>query len=295
MKPFSLALILTFLIGCGPASQPNDPNAEVWLDLFNGKDLSGWDIKISGHPINENYLNTFVVEDSMLRISYAEYDSFGTNYGHMYYEKPFSYYRLQFEYRFLGEQTPGGAVWNNRNSGIMLHSQSAADQGADQHFPISIELQLLGGLGDGERNTSNLCTPGTMVMMGDTINRDHCINSTSKTYEGDQWIAVEAVVLGDEVVYHIMEEDTVLTYMKPMLDSVFVSSLGNWDQFGVPNGADWAARVGEPIKSGYIALQAESHSIDFRNIRLLDLAGCMDMASPNYKSYYVKSKPEACK
>ncbi len=292
MKPFLLALLLALVWGCGPS---HDPDKEEWLDLFNGKDLSGWDIKISGHPINDNYLNTFLVEDSMIRISYAEYDSFGTNYGHMYYEKPFSYYRLKFDYRFQGEQTPGGAVWNNRNSGIMLHSQSAAEQGPDQHFPISIELQLLGGLGEGERNTSNLCTPGTMVMMDDTLNRDHCINSTSKTYEGDQWISVEAVVLGDEAVYHIMEGDTVLSYWKPMLDSVFVSSNNNWEQFGVPNGADWVARYGESISSGYIALQAESHSIDFRNIRLLNLEGCMDMASPNYKSYYVESKPEACK
>ncbi|MEL6653312.1 MAG: DUF1080 domain-containing protein [Bacteroidota bacterium] len=292
---FSALLCLFLGLGCGQAGHPFNPDQEDWLSLFNGQDLSGWEIKITGHPLYENYLNTFVVEDSMIRISYAEYDSFGTNFGHMYYERPFSYYRLQFEYRFQGEQTPGGAVWNNRNSGVMLHSQSAADQGPDQHFPISIELQLLGGLGEGERNTANLCTPGTMVLMGDTINRQHCISSHSKTYDGDQWVSVEAVVLGDSVVHHIVEGDTVLTYMQPMLDSAFISgSAYTWEAAGVPNGESWTTRGEEKLKGGYIALQAESHGIDFRNLRLLELEGCMDAASPNYRTYFVKHKAEAC-
>ena len=281
-------------MACSPPVASHDPDQENWQSLFNGENLDGWDIKIAGRPLNDNYLNTFVIEDSMLRISYDNYDEFGTLYGHLYYQQPFSYYRLRFDYRFVGEQTKGGASWNVRNSGVMLHSQSAESMGFDQHFPVSIELQTLGGLGKDDRTTANLCTPGTMVMMGDTINRNHCINSTSDTYHGDQWVSVEVIVLGDSIVHHLIGTDTVLTYEKPMIDKVFISEGNSWEEFFVPDGEAWAAKDMMLLHEGYIALQAESHPIDFRNIELLDLVGCMDPKAKNYQSYYVKSAPETC-
>lgn len=164
----------------------NSQEKEEWISLFNGTDLSGWEIKIAGVPLDENYKETFVVGDSMIRVRYNKYEEFSDYYGHMYYNKPFSYYKLSFDYRFVGEQLKGGASWNVRNSGIMLHSQSAESNDFGQHFPVSIELQLLGGLNQGERTTANVCTPGTAVVTGDTVNYNHCINSTSKTYNGDQ-------------------------------------------------------------------------------------------------------------
>jgi hypothetical protein len=80
----------------------------------------------------------------------------------------------------------------------MLHSPPATSMGKDQDFPISIEVQLLGGLGKGPRTTANLCTPGTNVEMGGKLFTPHCVNSASKTYDGDQWVRVEVEVLGDE-------------------------------------------------------------------------------------------------
>lgn len=296
-----LLIVLTsaFLFSaCKNAKLPADPqnqNQEEWISLFNGKNLEGWDIKIAGRELNDNYLNTFVVEDNMLRIKYNEYEDFGTLYGHLYYEKPYSYYKFKFAYRFLGEQTKGGAVWNVRNSGVMFHSQSAQSLSFNQHFPVSIELQTLGGLEKGkERATANLCTPGTMVEYKGLLDKTHCINSSSKTYYGDQWIEVEAVVLGDSIIHHIIGADTVLTYMKPMVDSTFTGGNSTWEQFGIDNGDAWRARHGELLSSGHIALQAESHPIDFKDIMLLNLEGCMDTKAKNYKSYYLKHKQEAC-
>jgi hypothetical protein len=141
----------------------NDSKQENWVSLFNGKNLEGWDIKIAGQKINDNYKNTFRVEDSMLRIVYDDYKTFDDKYGHLYYKKPYSYYILRYQYRFRGSQTPGGETWNVRNSGVMIHSQSAKSLTINQNFPVSLEVQLLGGLGTGERHTGNLCTPGTQV------------------------------------------------------------------------------------------------------------------------------------
>jgi len=263
---------------------------EAWEPLFNGKDLSGWDIKIAGHDLNDNYKNTFRFEDGMVRVVYDEYQRFDDKYGHMYYKKPYSYYKLRYQYRFTGNQVPGGAVWNVRNSGIMYHSQSAASLTKNQDFPVSLEVQLLGGLGTGPRTTGNVCTPGTMVQMGGKINPDHCINSSSQTYNGDRWVAAEIVVLGDSVVHHIIEGDTVLTFQKPQIGETY------WVQGKKDSYTDiWKPKDGQLLKDGYIALQAESHAIDFRQVELLNLKGCTNPQAKNYKSYYLAPDDCDCK
>ncbi|MEM6318039.1 MAG: family 16 glycoside hydrolase [Bacteroidota bacterium] len=275
----------------------NDVDKEEWQALYNGKDFSNWDIHIAGHDIDDNYKNTFVAEPDMIRISYDEYETFDDKYGHMYYETPFDYYKIRFDYRFTGEQTKGGAMWNVRNSGIMFHSQSPASLGKDQHFPVSVELQLLGGLSNGAtRTTANICTPGTYFEIDGQAVKKHCYNSSSKTYDGDQWVHVEAIVLGDSTWIHLVEGDTVMVYEHPRFDANYIAKgdSSNWESAHVENANDFIQQADELIKGGYIALQAESHPIDFKNIELLNLKGCMDKKAKNYKSYYVKAENESC-
>jgi hypothetical protein len=271
--------------------------AADWQPLFNGRDLTGWDIKIAGHPLNDNARNTFRVEDGMLRIAYDQYPAFDGKYGHLYYQTPFSHYRLRFQYRFTGNQTPGGAAWNVRNSGVMIHSQSAKSLDLRQDFPVSLEVQVLGGLGKGTRHTGNLCTPGTIVDLNGKNNPAHCIDSDSKTYDGDQWVNVEVIVWGDSLIHHLVEGDTVLTYTRPRIGGGFVHAQYDWKAAGFEetSGAAWAKRDGTLLGSGYIALQAESHPIDFRRIELLNLKGCMDPKAKNYKVFYRVSDPAACR
>jgi len=290
---------MLMLHSCKPSKQQAAVSEEEWQSLFNGKDLTGWDIKITGYPVNENYKHTFVVEDSLLRVKYNEYDTFGGAYGHLYYQQPYSYYKLRFDYRFLGEQLAGGATWNNRNSGVMLHSQSAASNELRQDYPVSIEMQLLGGLGKGERHTANVCTPGTAVEINGSVDYDHCISSSSATYNGDQWVHGEAVVMGGEAMYFLVEGDTVLQFQHPQIGGGFISDSdgqSDWESFGILRDKDkWLKKSGEVLTSGYIALQAESHSIDFKNIELLNLCGCMDPKAKNYKTYYVQEVASSCK
>lgn len=289
--------LLLFVVGCHSVDTVKDE--EAWIDLFNGVNLDGWDIKICGYLVNENYKNTFVVEDSMIRVNYTEYDSFRNEFGHLYYHQPYSYYKLRWEYRFTGDQLPGGATWNVRNSGVMLHSQSAQSNELTQTFPVSIEWQMLGGLSDGKsRPTGNVCTPGTAVEMHGEVTYDHCINSNSETYDGDQWVQAEAIVHGDEFMTFIVDGDTVLQFEKPQVGGGFtnVNAAGeDWKTVGgMDHPDDWIKNNGLLLKEGYIALQAESHPVDFRNIQLLDLCGCGDPKAKNYKAYVVQSKPESC-
>jgi hypothetical protein len=232
-----------------------------WQELFNGKDIQDWQIKIRNHGLNENYANTFRVENRNLSVRYDGYEDFGNQYGHIFYKEPFSYYLLQVEYRFIGEQAPGGEGWAYRNSGAMLHSQNPESMLQDQDFPISIEGQFLGGNGTDERSTCNLCTPGTNVVMGDTLFTPHCINSSSKTFHGDQWLQANFIVLGSEEVHHLIGMDTVLSYYQPQIGGGMVSPVDSLVKID-----------GKQLESGYIALQSESHPIDFRRVALIDLS-----------------------
>ena len=239
-----------------------------WQQLFNGKDLTGWDIKIKGHELNENYGNTFRVENGVMKVSYDQYTDFNRQYGHIFYKEDFSHYLLRIEYRFVGEQAPKGEGWAFRNSGVMVHGQSAASMLKDQDFPISIEVQFLGGKGDGKaRPTCNLCTPGTHVEIDGKLEKRHCLESTSKTYHGDEWVTAEVLVVGNEMIQHIVNGDTVFTYQKPQMGGPVV------------NGYDpMVKKDGMPLTKGSISLQSESHPIEFRKVEILDLS---DQFSPN--------------
>ncbi|MDR0793754.1 MAG: DUF1080 domain-containing protein [Chitinophagaceae bacterium] len=231
-----------------------------WKQLFNGKDLSGWTPKISGHVYGDNFGNTFRVEDGVIKVSYDAYDEFKDQFGHLFYKAPYSHYIIAVEYRFTGQQVKGGPGWAFRNSGIMVHCQPPETMHKNQDFPISIEVQLLGGDSTGERSTCNVCTPGTNIEMNGKLITQHCINSTSKTFRGDGWVRAEAVVLGDSVIKHIVNGDTVLVYQKPQIGG------GNVTDFDPTVKQD-----GQLLSSGYISLQSESHPVEFRKVEILDL------------------------
>lgn len=235
-----------------------------WIALFNGKDLTGWTPKVRYSPLGENYGDTFRVEDGLLKVVYdpKPYPKFGARFGHLFYEVPYSHYRLRAEYRFVGTQCPGGPGWAIRNNGLMLHCQAPESMARDQEFPVSIEVQLLGGDGTQDRTTGNLCTPGTNVVMGGELFLPHCTTSQSKTYHGDQWVQIEVEVRGGERIRHIMEGEVILEYTQPQLDARDKTAIPLIEKSG-----------GELLLSqGYIAIQAESSPIEFRKIELQELS-----------------------
>lgn len=279
--------------GCAVSSHPLPPGSPAgvrpgdWVEIFNHRDLSDWEVKFAHHELGENFNRTFRVEDGLLKVRYDRWSGFAGEFGHLFYRKPFSYYLVSVEYRFVGTQVEGAGpslAWARRNNGVMVHAQSAESMGKDQDFPISLEVQLLGGLGEGRRPTANLCTPGTNVVMGDTLVTRHCLESRSRTYDGDQWVRVTALVLGDSAVKHIVEGDTVIQYRRPQMGGGAVS-----------NARPGVLHDGELLRQGYIALQAETAPIDFRTVEVLNLQGCTDPKARNYRSYFLASDPAACR
>jgi ABC-type molybdate transport system substrate-binding protein len=240
--------------------QPSYEAAD-WQPLFNGRNLTGWTPKIRGRALGDNYAETFRVVDGALAVSYDGYDSFEERFGHLFYAQPFSHYRLRIEYRFVGAQAPNAPAWAARNSGVMVHSQPPESMTRDQDFPISLEVQFLGGLGDGKpRPTGNLCSPGTRVVHRGQPDPSHCIAAAAPTIDGDVWVRADVLVQGGERVVHYIDGAPVIEYG------------GITYGGGNVTGHDPARKPdGVPLASGYIALQSESHPIEFRRVELLDL------------------------
>ena len=243
------------------ASAPADD--EAWVPLFNGRDLDGWTAKIRGYEAGVNFADTFRVEDGLLTVSYDGYETFDSRYGHLFYEKPFSHYRLRVEYRFIGEHAPGTEDWAWRNSGAMIHSQAPESMPAGQDFPISLEAQFLGGLVEGERRpTGNLCTPGTHVDYQGKFEDEHCLSSSSDSFYGDQWVTAEILVEGSKHFVHYINGEPVIEYTNAVTGG------------GVVSGHDPAMKPeGKPLGSGYISVQSEGHPIQFRRIEIQVLDG----------------------
>jgi hypothetical protein len=236
------------LLGCvAGADEHRNYEPGKWVSLFNGKNLDGWTPKVRGYKLGENHKNTFRVEDGLLTVCYDEYDQWDDKFGHLFWKDEFSHYRVRVEYRFIGEQLQGGPGWALRNSGIMAHGEKPESMALDQDFPTSIEVQLLGGDGNKERPTANLCTPGTHVFYRGKLDKRHCIKSVSKTCHGEQWVTCEVEFRGSGPVKHFINGELVMEYDKPQLDD------------------------GTPLEGGTISLQSESHPVQFRKVEVMVL------------------------
>jgi len=280
-----LLVVLTPAAFAQPATSDRDSSREAWVALFNGRNLEGWIPKIRGHAPGENYADTFRVVDGLLTVSYSRYSEFAEQFGHLFYKDPFSHYRLRVEYRFIGEQAANAPSWAIRNSGVMVHSQSPWTMPDDQDFPISVEVQFLGGLSDGmPRPTGNVCTPGTHIVYRGVLTETHCINSSSPTLDGDQWVRSETLVLGSERIVHYINGQQVIEYGGIVTGGGVVS--GHRPEFAIE---------GRPLGAGYVSLQSEGHPVQFRRVELLNLKGCTDQRATNYKRYYVQAANETCR
>lgn len=249
-----LVIILTVL------ARADEKPGRHWIPLFNGKNLDGWTIKITGHPLGENYADTFLVEDGTIKVSYDKYGKFDKQFGHLYSNLAYSHYILRLEYRFSGQMMPDAPNYVNLNSGVMIHSQSPQSMTLNQEFPASLEVQFLADEGKGPRPTANMCSPGTHIEMEGKLITQHIVQSTAPTFPAGEWVRIEAEVHGnDEIIYRVNGTE-VLRYQHPQLDPKDPR-------------AEEIIKAGAAMQLsfGHIALQAEGQPVWFRNIELMSL------------------------
>lgn len=250
-------LAMIVWIGFFSCKQKAEPE---WISIFNGKDLEGWSPKFTGQEYRVNYLNTFQAKAGKLLVSYDAYDRFNDNFGHLFYEEKLSDFRLRLEYRFVGDTVSGTPEWAFKNSGIKIHTPHPAELPLDQTLLVAVEAQILGGDGQTERFTANVCTAGTHVVMNEKLITQHCTNSSYPAISDSSWVKMEIEVWGSEKITHKINGEVVMKYSKPQYDES--------DEFARELMGKGYPKI---ISEGYIALQAEGHPIEFRNIELMRL------------------------
>jgi hypothetical protein len=248
------------------ASKVQTP-AGKWESLFDGKTLKGWTTKIVGYPAGQDPLETFRVKNGAIVINYDKYGGdMKARWAHLFYNEPFKAYRLALEYRFVGEEMLP-LRRTQFNSGLLYYSQSPQSMGLDQPYPISIEAQILGYFpvlyrDGGPRMTVSACGLGTSLSYLGTVTQD-CFKSTEPTRPNEQWVLFELEVLPSGLVHHYIDGKLAATYDRAFLDT--------YDK-RFPSQKFIDAQGGNPtLTSGYIALQSEGHSVEFRNIRVMKL------------------------
>jgi len=264
LKPLPLLMVL-ILYSCGEKKAENKKQIALesaeksrWVSIFNGKDLTGWTMKINGYPLGENFGNTFRVENGILSIRYDAYGKdFNSRFGALYFDKPLSDYRLKVTYRFVGETAPGAPEWGYRDSGIQFHGQPPGTQKLDQLFPICLEYNLHGGNGNDDRPVGAVCANGMFVEVNGGKNKSYCTPpSVEKTFHGDQWVTAEIDVRAEKI-RHFVNGGEILSYANPIFDRENEIAVG-------------FILNGDPtVKGGYVSLQSNSHPIDFREIELM--------------------------
>jgi hypothetical protein len=236
----------------------NGKAAGKWVSLFNGKDLTDWQMKIVGFKLGENYGNTFRVENGILSVRYDQYDSFNNKFGALYYNKKFSNYRLKVEYRFIGELTKGAPSWGFRDSGVQYHCQAPGTVDLKQNFPVSLEYNLHGGNGKEERPVGQICANGIYFTLNGERNKSYCTDATTKrTFHGDQWVTLE-IDVNNGVIKHVVNGEVILQYENPRFDPKHDIA------------KNFITAGNDQVKDGYISLQSNSHPIDFRKIEIME-------------------------
>lgn len=259
MKPISF-LFASLVLVCAFSNSKitaNKPHPK-WVRLFNGKNLDGWQMKIAGYPLGENFGNTFRVEDGLLSVRYNAYDSFRNRFGAIYYNKSFHNYRLKVEYRFVGETTIGAPSWGFRDGGIQYHCQPPASLGMNQSFPVCLEYNLHGGNGKDERPVGEICCSGMYANVDGKRNPSYCTPATVKrTFHGDQWVTAE-IEVRDGTIRHFVNGEEILQFTDPVYDTAHTI------------GKTFIVNGDNKVRSGFISLQSNSHPIDFRKVEILE-------------------------
>lgn len=221
--PIFISLLLT--ISLAPAGEP--------IELFNGRDLSGWTADVPAADENPDIDPSFIVRDGYLV-------SLGDPRGHLVTNRTFSDYRLEVEYRFPGE---GG------NCGVLVHASTP--RALYDMFPQSIEVQMQSGqAGDFWCIEENIEVPN----MKSRRPRD-----PGEEYGGSEGDARRILNLTDDSEKPLGEWNRMVIECRG--DEVQVWVNGDMVNHGFNSTAS----------EGKIAIQAEGSEVEFREVTLTPL------------------------
>lgn len=245
--------------------------ADRWQQLFNGKDLSGWDTyigpylddagkPITGTPIGLNndprHVFTIVKEngENLIHIS-------GENWGAISTKKEYENYHLQLQFKW------GNLIWGQKkgkkkDSGLLYHSvgKYGADYGAwmrSQEFQVEEGncgdyWGVAGGMADipviKRSETEYVYNPaGTLLTFSQGSKQGrHCIKQGDGENPTGQWNTLDLYCHGDTSVHVVNGKVMMILYHNRQLE----------------NGQEL------PLTKGKIQIQSEGAEVYYRGIKI---------------------------
>ena len=202
------------------------------INLFNGKDLSGWHIDVPEMDTDPSAINPFIIRNGLLV-------SLGTPQGHLITDADYENFRLKLEYRFAGK--PG-------NCGVLVFASTP--RALYKMFPKSIEVQMMHeNAGDFWCIVEDIEVPdmetrrGPKEKWGITEGKQRRIKNLTDHSEKP---------LGE-------------------WNSMTIECIGNTINVWV-NGDNLNKGFNCTASKGHIALQAEGSEVEFRKVELTDLS-----------------------
>ncbi len=289
MKIRKWKIVTALSLGLFAITQAED---SAWVSLIpTGTELTDWTPKFEGKAVGVNPDTTFRMSPEgylwvNLHTSYSR-----TGFGHLYYtKKKFSYYIVRAEYKFTKDVSESGfAEWTTQNNGLMLHSPDPST--VTGQFPNSIEVQLLGPKNKNEDRipsttwpvgrSGNMCIAGDAFVLNYNGNNNYTNHCTTASYP-DAWKGQQIPWDKEysDMTVRVLSDSLVQHYIRGQ--KVFESSKIRYKTGG------------QPVKEGYIAIQAEGTATLFKKLEVLSLIGCMDSTKSNYRTYFVKNDAAAC-
>lgn len=230
VKLFYFTVLLASFYSCKTASFAQSVN------LFNGKDLTGWHADVPAMDSNKAAKLPFIVRNGLLV-------SLGTPGGHLITDSIYQNYNLRVEYRFAGK--PG-------NCGVLVHSSTP--RALYKMFPKSMEVQMEhGNAGDFWCIVEDISVPdmearrGPKAQWGGTEDKMRNIKNLNQKSENP-----------------VGEWNTMI--IDCFRDTIKVTLNGNLVNFGYECTAS----------AGQVALQAEGSEVEFRKLILTPIMKLSD-------------------
>jgi hypothetical protein len=257
MKKNRLSFLLSLIVTCSAwlsASSAQSTTEAGFTSLFNGKDFTGWDLKIrSGDQAMAQ--RVFTAADGVVHVFKDFPDGYelntgkGATHGLIYTKKSYSRYIFRFEYKW-GAKRMNNFGQFQYDAGMYYHVYN------DAIWPKGVEYQIRFNHLTGNNHTGDFWASGTAFQWyagddgqfqlpgqgGRLVSRksgEHRSLKAAPFHALDgQWNQCEVIVMGDHYAIH-------------KLNGVIVN-----------------LATGLSVKEGIIGLQSETAEIFYRNIMI---------------------------
>lgn len=263
----SLALALaTASVSVASGGPPTPLSKALWKPLFNGHNLDGWNIAIENAPLGEDPQGHIVIRDGSIHMYADTPEDQRGDYGVIVTDQTYGRFHLEFDYAW-GPKKFAPRKDRLRDAGLLYHIADPNER-ASGIWPVSMECQIqegdtgdlvflgVGGLTWLHPDPNHAPGQGTAGLLPEYGGRPKFCRKGDNTYVGrfpehdtlEGWNRMEAIVHGSESAVHLVNGHITSRVFR-LTDSAM-----------------------RPQSAGHLALQLEAAEIQYRNIRIRELA-----------------------